>query len=170
MRAETKLEISVRAAELRDAGAICRIYNQGIEDRIATLETRLRTPDEQRRWLLERGPRHPVIVAEHRRRIVGWASLNAFNPRSAYDAVADLSVYVARAQRGRGVGGTLLAHLTALAPGLGYHKLVLAMLPHNTTGVALYRRCGFREVGVYREQGRLDGRWVDVLIMEKLLE
>ncbi|HXG16635.1 MAG TPA: hypothetical protein VNK50_10320, partial [Calidithermus sp.] len=55
----------VRPATAADAEAICRIYNQGIEDRIATLETEQRTPEERRRWLAERGPRHPVIVAEN---------------------------------------------------------------------------------------------------------
>jgi L-amino acid N-acyltransferase YncA len=53
---------------------------------------------------------------------------------------------------------------------LGYHKLVLAAFPHNEAGMRLYARFGFREVGVYREQGLLDGHWVDVVIMERLLD
>ena len=78
-------------------------------------------------------------------------------------------MYVERAWRGRGVGTALLRHLLGLARGLGYHKMVLATFPYNEAGLALYRRMGFTPVGVYREQGRLDGRWVDVLIMEQLL-
>ena len=161
--------IHVRPANLADAADICRIYNEGIEDRIATLETRLRTPAEQREWLAGRGPRHPVLVAEGESGIVGWASLNAFNPRAAYDHVCDFSIYVARDHRGRGVGRKLLEHLTLSARDIGYHKLVLAMFPWNAPGVALYRRMGFRDVGTYREQGMLDGEWVDVLIMERIL-
>lgn len=152
-----------------DADAICAIYNQGIEDRIATLETRLRTPKEQREWLRSRSPRHPVIVAECNSRVIGWGSLNSFNARQAYDYVADFSVYVERPHRGKGVGRQLLDRLTALARELGYHKLVLAMFPTNMIGLALYQECGFREVGVYQEQGLLDGKWVDVLVMEKIL-
>ena len=161
--------ISVRPATVPDAEAICTIYNQGIEDRVATLETELRTPEERRQWLAARGPRHPVIVAEVDGRVVGWASLNPFNPRRAYDHVADLSVYVERGWRGKGVGRRLLEGLIALARQIGYHKMVLAALPFNAAGTALYERCGFTRVGVYREQGLLDGKWVDVLIMEKLL-
>ena len=56
--------LAIRAAGAADAAAICLIYNQGIEDRIATLETELRTPDERRQWLAARSPRHPVFVAE----------------------------------------------------------------------------------------------------------
>jgi L-amino acid N-acyltransferase YncA len=163
------MSIVIRPAAAEDAAAICRIYNQGIEDRVATLETEPRTPDDRRAWLRGRGPRHPVLVAEEDGQVVGWASLNSFNSRAAYDGVADFSVYVERARRGRGIGGQLLERLVVLARELDYHKLVLAALAHNAAGEALYEKVGFRRVGVYREQGRLDGRWVDVLLMEKLL-
>jgi L-amino acid N-acyltransferase YncA len=159
----------VRSALDEDADAIARIYNQGIEDRVATLETEPRAPDERRRWLDARGARHPVVVVEHDGAVIGWASLNVFNPRDAYRHVADISVYVERASRGKGAGTALLSRLIELAREIGFHKLVLAGFPHNAAGVALYRRLGFREVGVYREQGQLDGRWVDVLLMELLL-
>ncbi len=116
------------------------------------------------------GPRHPVLVAERDGAVVGWGSLNPFSPRPAYRYVADFSVYVERAARGSGVGRALLAALIAEARRLGYHKLVLAAFPFNAAGTALYRRVGFREVGVYREQGVLDGRWVDTVVMELLLD
>ena len=178
----------VRPATPADADAICRIYNQGIEDRVATLETELRTPDERCQWLTGRSPRHPVIVAEPaapgagatratRGRpgvaapgpVIGWGSLNVFNAREAYRFVADFSVYVERAWRGKGVGRALLARLIELAREHGFHKLVLSAFPTNVAGLALYERMGFRTVGVYREQGLLDGRWVDTISMEKLL-
>jgi phosphinothricin acetyltransferase len=162
-------DLVIRPAAAGDAAAICTIYNQGIEDRIATLETERRTPAERREWLAARGPRHPVVVACAGDEVLGWGSLNVFNPRAAYDHVADLSVYVERGSRGRGVGRRLLEHLIPLGGELGFHKIVLATFPFNPAGVALYRRMGFVEVGTYREQGQLDGRWVDVLVMERLL-
>ena len=152
-----------------DVEAICAIHNQGITDRIATLDTVLRAPDETRAWIGERGPRHPVIVAEVDGTVVGWASLNRFNPRTAYDHVADFSVYVERDWRGKGVGRQLREHLIALARGLGFHKMVLAAMAHNAAGIALYTRAGFSHVGIYHEQGQLDGKWVNVAIMEKIL-
>lgn len=159
----------IRPARPGDAAPICDIYNQAIEDRVATLETTRRTPEERREWLAARGPRHPVVVAELDGEVAGWGSLNAFNPRAVYDAVADFSVYVGRRHRGQGLGRALLEHLIDRARALEYHKLVLAALPFNEAGMALYRTAGFATVGVYREQGRLDGRWVDVIVMEKLL-
>ena len=199
----------LRLAVAADAQAICRIYNQGIEDRVATLETELRTPDERRQWLATRAARHPVIVAElddglsaetEPARIVvagpmrpawtegglrearagsvsadnpsgaiGWASLNVFNAREAYRFVADISVYVERGWRGKGVGRVLLEKLTGLGRVHGYHKLVLSAFPGNAAGMALYTKSGFRTVGIYHEQGQLDGKWVDTIVMEKLL-
>ncbi|MGH2503072.1 MAG: GNAT family N-acetyltransferase, partial [Ktedonobacterales bacterium] len=141
--------ITLRDAKAEDAAAIARIYNQGIEERQATLETQPRTSEERATWLAARGTRHPALVALIGGEIAGWASLNAFNPRAAYDHVADISVYVARAWRGRGVGARLLRGLEERARTLGYHKLVLAGFPSKTAAVRLYTRHGFSAVGVY---------------------
>ena len=161
-------QYSVRSARPDDAEAICAIYNEGMEDR-ATLETEPRTSEERRSWLAARDARHPVVVVESDGVVIGWASLNVFNARDAYRHIADISVYVARVARGKGAGTALLERLVELGREVGFHKLVLAGFPTNAASVALYRRLGFREVGIYREQGLLDGRWVDVLLMERLL-
>ena len=160
----------IRPGRLEDVAAITVIYNQGIEDRSATLETELRAEDERAAWFRARSPRHPVLVATDKRdQVMGWGSLNPFNPRSAYDHVADFSLYVAREHRGKGVGDALLGALEERALTLGYHKMVLAAFPTNPAGMRLYERHEFQTVGIYHEQGMLDGRWVDVIIMEKLL-
>ncbi len=161
--------MNIRLATEADAEAICRIYNQGIEDRLATLETELRTPDERRQWMASRSARHPVIVAEDAGTIAGWGSLNLFNARPAYRFVADFSVYVERGWRGKGVGRVLLARLVELGREHGYHKLVLSAFPFNPGGMALYEKMGFRTVGIYKEQGQLDGQWVDTIVMERRL-
>jgi len=172
------VRLHVRLATSDDADVICRIYNQGIEDRVATLETEPRTPDERRAWMASRSPRHPVTVATPERAgearepassIAGWASFNVFNAREAYRFVADISVYVDRGWRGKGVGNVMLARLVELGREHGFHKLVLSAFPTNTGGMALYGKHGFRTVGIYKEQGQLDGAWVDTIIMEKLL-
>jgi L-amino acid N-acyltransferase YncA len=161
--------LEFRPATVDDVPAITRIYNQGIVDRIATLETQIRTERERAEWLASRDDRHPVFVAVQDGTVVGWASLNVFNPREAYRHVADFSVYVERSWRGQGVGEFLLGHLIDEARRIGFHKIVLTAFPFNEQGMRLYTKMGFRIVGVYKEQGMLDGRWVDTVIMEKLL-
>jgi L-amino acid N-acyltransferase YncA len=166
--------MEIREATLDDAAGIAHIYNQGIEDRVATLETTLRSPEERAAWLGARTSRHPVLVAvrggsEAGGTVLGWGALNQYNPRPAYDHVVDFSVYVAREHRGKGIGDALLGALEDRARSLGYHKMVLAAFPSNAPGMRLYERHGFRTVGIYHEQGMLDGRWVDVIVMEKIL-
>jgi L-amino acid N-acyltransferase YncA len=164
------LPLSIRDATADDVPAITLIYNQGIEDRTATLETELRSPEERASWLSSHGLRHPVLVAvDPSGAVLGWGSINRFNPRAAYDHVGDFSLFVGREVRGRGVGGALLDELEVRARAIGYHKMVLAAFATNIPGTRLYERRGFATVGTYHEQGMLDGRWVDVVIMEKLL-
>jgi L-amino acid N-acyltransferase YncA len=161
--------IAVRLITPADLGAVTSIYNQGIEDRIATLETDPKSEEEVTRWLTDRPARYEVLVAESEGRILGWAALNPYSHRCAYAGVADLSMYVERAARGKGIGQVLLAALEERASALAFHKIVLFTFPFNAAGQALYRKRGFREVGIFKEQGSLGGRPIDVMAMEKIL-
>jgi phosphinothricin acetyltransferase len=160
--------VLVRDAVPGDVPAITRIYNDGIEDR-STLETAPRTDEERAAWLAARGPRHPVLVAVQRGAVHGWVALSPFSPREAYRFVADLGIYVARESRGRGFGSRLLEAALDRARRLEYHKVVLTTFPTLAPALALYEKFGFRHVGDYREQGMLDGRWVDTRIMERVV-
>jgi phosphinothricin acetyltransferase len=162
-------QVTIRSANDGDMAAITRIYNQGIEDRLATLETNPKTEQEVRDTFAGRAPRYALIVAERDGQIRGWASLNPYSHRCAYDGVADLSVYVERSSRGAGIGRQLLEQLEKSARAGGFHKIVLFTFPSNQAGQRLYRRMDFREVGIFREQGTLDGHFVDVMAMEKIL-
>ena len=162
--------VTTRAATLADLSAITRIYNQGIEDRIATLELDPKSEAEVSDWLFaDRSGRYEVLVAEADDGVVGWASLRPYSHRCAYAGVADLSIYVERDARGRGVGEQLLASLEERARANDFHKIVLFALRLNDAGRRLYAKRGFREVGVLEQQGTMDGSFVDVLIMEKIL-
>jgi phosphinothricin acetyltransferase len=158
----------IRQATHDDLPAIRLIYNQGIEDRIATLDVDAKSEDAIERWFAEHGDRYVVLVAEDDRSIAGWASLNRYSPRPVYDGVADLSVYVRRDARGRGIGAALLEQLESAARQQGFHKIVLFTFEFNKAGRRLYRRLGFHNVGTFSRQGKIDGRFVDVLAMEKV--
>jgi len=161
--------VLIKKPDESDINSILEIYNQGIEDRIATLETDTKDYAYMKDWLDKHNGRYNVIVAEQEGKIVGWASLNQYNNRSAYDGVADISVYISREYRGRGIGKRLLSELENIAKENGFHKMVLFTFPFNQLGQGLYKKMGFREVGVFKNQGILDGNFVDVMAMEKLL-
>ena len=161
------MSYATRAARADDAAAIARIYNDGIEDRIGTFETELRSRDDVLRWL-DAG--YPVVVGEDEGEVVAWASAPPYRlRRPAYSGVGDFSIYVARAARGRGAGRATLAALIEVCASLGYWKLVSRIFPENEASLALCRSLGFREVGTYRRHGRLDGAWRDCVIVELLL-
>ena len=156
-----------RAAERADADAIARIYNEGIEDRVGTFETSPRTVDDVLRWLDDG---YPVVVGEEGGEVVAWASAAPYRAhRPAYSGVADFSIYVARAARGRGAGRATLAALIDACEAGGFWKLVSRIFPENEASLGLCRSLGFREVGTYRRHGKLDGEWRDVVIVERLL-
>lgn len=161
--------MNIRFAQSKDLSAILDIYNQGIEDRIATLEVDPKDMGYMSGWLNQRSERYGVLVAEVDETVVGWASINPYSHRCAYAGVGDLSVYIHREWRGKKIGQRLLIELETFAKQHGFHKLVLFTFPFNGAGQGLYHKMEYREVGVFKEQGTLDGTFVDVMAMEKIL-
>ena len=158
--------LHTRSATPDDAAAIAAIYNQGIEDRVVTFETRLRTPDDIRAWF---DGIHPIVVVEDGDRVVAWASTSTYRPRECYAGIAEFSVYVARPARGQGAGRVAMLALLQAAERAGFWKLVSRVFPENQANLGLLRSLGFREVGVYEKHGQLDGVWKDVVIVERLI-
>jgi L-amino acid N-acyltransferase YncA len=162
------MDITIREAAPPDAEAIARIYNQGIEERAATFETQPRTPHDIAVKLAE-CERYPILVATDGDAVVGWAGLSTYRPRPCYSGIAEFSIYLDRSARKRGVGRQLLIALIGAAGERGYWKLVSRVFPFNTASRALCKACGFREIGVYEKHGQLDGQWLDVVIVERLI-
>jgi phosphinothricin acetyltransferase len=156
-----------RIATAADAEAIAKIYNEGIDDRVATFETRHRTAADIEAWF---DGIHPVVVVEDNGDIVGFASTSTYRPRECYAGIAEYSVYVARDARGRGVGRVAMEALFNAAREAGYWKLISRIFPENASSLRLMQTLGFREVGTYIRHGKLDGQWRDVVIVEKLLD
>lgn len=159
-------DVTTRAAEPSDALAIVRIYNQGIEDRVATFETRLRTAADIETWF---DGVHPVVVVESDGEVIAFAATSTYRPRDCYAGIAEFSVYVAREWRGHGAGTLAMQALIEEASQSGFHKLVSRVFPENGASLRLLASVGFREVGVYVNHGQLDGAWRDVVIVERLL-
>ena len=155
-----------RPATTGDAHAIALIYNEGIADRTATFETRLRTTEDVRDWFDDK---HPIVVVEEDGTVTAFASTSSYRNRACYAGIAEASVYVAWAWRGRGAGRMALAALIERAAQAGYWKLVSRVFPENHASRRLIQSLGFREVGTYEKHGKLDGNWRDVIIVERLI-
>ena len=160
---------TTRLARPEDAAAIAEIYNQGIEERIATFETEPRSAEAILASLDERGDRFPTVVAERDGQIVAWAAASLYRSRPCYAGIGEYSVYVHRAARGTGAGKIVLEALFKASEERGLWKLVSRIFPQNVASLALCRAAGFREVGVYKRHAKLEGEWRDCVIVEKLL-
>lgn len=158
--------MKARIAIFADIDSIVRIYNQGIEDRVATFETRLRTLQDVQTWF---DNIHPLVVVENEQGVIAFASTSAYSNRECYAGIAECSVYVMRNMRQRGAGRLALETLTQVAEQAGFWKLVSRVFVDNTASRTLIRTLGFREVGTHYKHAKLDGVWRDVIIVELLL-
>jgi L-amino acid N-acyltransferase YncA len=139
-----------------------------MEERQATFETEPRQASDFADPLA-RSEELPFLVAVDGDNVLGFARVIEYSPRPCYDGVGEASVYLERSARGAGLGRRLLEALTEEAERRGYWKLVGLLFPENGASVALLTRTGWREVGLFHRHGRLDGRWRDVLLLERLL-
>jgi L-amino acid N-acyltransferase YncA len=160
------LMMHVRHATVEDAGAITRIYNQGIDERTATFETEPRTEVHVRAWF-ERT--HPIVVVEHENTVIAFAAGQPSSTRSCYARNAEFSVYVERAARGKGAGQLAMRMLADILRDMGFNKLVSHVFADNQSSLEMLRVIGFREVGTLMRHGELEGRWRDVVVVEMLL-
>jgi L-amino acid N-acyltransferase YncA len=158
--------VQSRAASQEDAEVIARIYNEGIEERIATFETGLRTAGEIRDWF---DGIYPIIVVEEDGVVISFASASAYSSRECYSGVAEFSVYTAGDARGLGAGTLAMRALMEAVEEAGIWKLVSRVLVENEPSRKLLLSLGFREVGVHEKHARLDGAWRDVVVVERLI-
>jgi len=140
-----------------------RIYAEGIATGHATLETE---PPPWESWdAVHR--KDCRLVARDGEELLGWAALSRVSERCAYGGVAEVSVYVASAARGRGVGRALLSELVRASEEAGIWTLQAGIFPENAASIAIHQKCGFRVVGVREKLGKLAGAWRDVALLER---
>jgi phosphinothricin acetyltransferase len=155
--------IAVEPMRASDWPAVAGIYQQGIDTGDATFETRVPSWEA---W--DAGHLNAArLVAREEGRVVGWAALSPVSDRCVYGGVAEVSVYVAGAARGRGIGRRLLEALAVASEEAGIWTLQAGIFPENEASLAIHRSCGFRVVGRRERLGRLAGEWRDVILLER---
>jgi phosphinothricin acetyltransferase len=156
-------QVAIAALVPGDWDDVARIYGEGIETRMATFETEVPSWEA---WDVAHLADHR-LMARADGRAAGWAALAPVSSRPVYAGVAEVSVYVAAAARGRGVGTALLAALVESSEAGGVWTLEAGVLPANEASVRMHERCGFRAVGIRERLGRMRGEWCDVLLLER---
>lgn len=161
--------MQIRPATAEDVPPITAIYNQAVTDTTASFDLEPKTLEQRMVWFSGHGPRHPVIVAEVDGQVVGWGSLSPYSERPAYDATAEISIYIDRAWHRRGIGAALGEHLVAAAREIGLHAIIARICTENEASLQMTRNLGFTDAGTLHAVGFKFGRWLDVAQLELLL-
>jgi phosphinothricin acetyltransferase len=162
--------VQLRRATVDDADAIRSIYNVEVQTSTVTFDILPRSLEEQQQWIVNRSGAHAVVVAiDDHGDVVGFGSLSPYKERPAYATTVEDSVYVHRDHQGEGVGRTVLAELIRLADEHGFHAIMARIVGDHATSIGLHSSQGFHVVGREREVGRKFGRWLDVVVMERLV-
>ena len=157
------MDYAIEPMKASDWEVVQAIYREGIESGQATFETAVPA------WEVWDGSHlpHSRLVARAADGVIGWAALTPVSSRCVYEGVAEVSVYIAAAARGRGVGKALLGALVAAAEQAGIWTLQSSMFPENKASVAIHQTNGFRIVGRRERIAQQHGVWRDTLIMER---
>ncbi len=169
--AGTRPQLQIRQAQEDDATPLCEIFNEAVQDHLETFDSDPRTVDEQRLRIAaaEQDPKHPILVAELRNWVAGWAALAPYDNRIALDDIGEVYIYVRRAFRSYGVGRQLMRAIQESAGKLGYRKLIGRVLVQNQDGLVLCRATGWRDVGRHSAHARLNDGLHDIMLVEYLI-
>jgi len=157
--------LAVRPMCPDDADQVLAVYQAGLDAGDASFEIEAPSWADFDAAKLP-GHRH-VATADDTGELLGWAAAGPVSSRGAYAGVVEHSVYVAPGARGRGVGGTLLQALIGSTEAAGIWTLQSGIFPENTASLRLHEREGFRVVGIRERIGHLNGRWRDVVLVER---
>lgn len=163
-------DVRFRSFAWSDVPAITAIYRHYVEETVITFETEPPgEADMAERFgkLLTLG--HPLIIAERKGQVLGYAYASFYRPRAAYRFTCEDSIYLAQDAVGQGIGGRLLDELMAQSRAAGFKQMIAVITAERANSVRLHEKAGFRHVGRYEAVGYKFDRWLDIIHMQKAL-
>lgn len=164
------MNVIIRSATERDLPSITEIYNDAILHTTATFDTDVKTLEDRKQWFANHTERHPILVAVHEDKVVGWASLSRWSDRCAYETTVEVSVYVDSNFRGAGIGKQLMEKITREGKNTGAHNIISRITSGNDMSIHIHELLGYEHVGVLKEVGKKFGKYLDVIIMQKVFQ
>jgi len=160
--------IATRLATIKDLESIRAIYNEAVLFTTATFDTEVKDLEDRTLWFKNRDENFPVILAEYKGEIAGYAALNKWSERKAYDITAEISVYVHSTFRGKGIGKLLVESIVAIGSQTQLKTIIARITEGNDHSIYLHERNGFQLVGTLKQVGKKFGKLLDVTIMQKV--
>lgn len=158
--------MNIRKAILSDAQAIATIYNEAIENTVATFDTETKSIADREEWLHQHSDKYPVVVADVDGEVAGFASMTRWSDRAAYDDTAEISIYILPAYHNQGIGRKLMEAIITAGKEGGLHCILSRITQGNDKSIYLHEQFGFRTVGVLQEVGKKFGKVLDVTMMQ----
>ena len=149
---------------------IASIYNEAILHTVATFDTEPKTIEEMKTWFKKHDQKHPLLVAEQKGLIVGWASLSEWSDRCAYSDTAEISLYVRKEHQGSGIGRRLLEEIMPEGQKMGLHTVIARIAEGNERSINLFKSEKFENIGIMKEVGQKFGKRLDVFLMQKIFD
>ena len=158
----------IRNATIDDLESVTKIYNDAILNTIATFDTEIKTIEEQIQWFEGHGKKNPIIVAEEKGSVIGWAALSKYSTRCAYSNTAEISLYVSEKNQDKGIGKKLMKSIIKEGEKAGLHVIIARITDGNKKSIHIHETFGFNHIGVIKEVGNKFGKCLDVYLMQKI--
>jgi len=161
--------MEIRKIQLKDLKEAKDIYNEEIKTSTATFNIEERTNQVQEKWFEEHTENYPAFVVIENSEVIGWSSLSKWSDREAYRRTAELSIYLSKKSRGKGVGKKLMIYTLDRAKELPLHTVISWITSDNEISIIMHEKYGFKNIGVMKEVGEKFGRLLDVVMMQKMV-
>jgi phosphinothricin acetyltransferase len=163
-------KVGIRPAEEEDVPVINEIYNHAVRTSTATFDVKEKTYEERMEWFRQHNEKYPVFVTEFEGKVVGWGSISPYRANSAgWKYTVESSIYVSPNCKGHGLGKLLAGHTVSAAKKLGYRAVIAQVVEDNIASLKMLERHGFKQAGVIRDVGYKFDRWLDVVLMERII-
>ncbi|WP_447636802.1 N-acetyltransferase family protein [Flavobacterium microcysteis] len=166
------MEIHIRAAKIEDIEAILEVVNDAILNTTAIYDYDVRTLNDQIDWFTEKQEQgFPIIVAvDENDNVLGFGTYGSFRLKIGYKFTVEHSVYVKEGFSGKGIGRQILSELILIARKQKLHTIIGLIDTDNAGSIAFHEKLGFEKTGILREAGYKFERWLDVQLMQLILQ
>ncbi|WP_261905392.1 GNAT family N-acetyltransferase [Vibrio fortis] len=164
--------MEIRTGKLADVSSITDIFNYYIEHSNARFEESPLSLDNRMKWFSQFEPdsRHQIYVASDNGKLIGFACSQPYRAMAAFNETVEVTVYLAPFIQGKGVGSKLYEKLFSAIQAHGVHRVLSGVALPNEASIALHKRFGFREVGVFNEYAKKNGEYISSMWLEKIFD
>ena len=149
-----------------DYQGVAEIYNEHITERQSTMDQVLKTGSDIEGWVRKFHSREKLFVLKRNGTLIGWSIIKRYSDREGYSTACETAVYLKSKETRKGYGSFMKKEMLKICKELGYHHLVAKIFAVNTSSIEYNKSLGYEIVGIQKEIGKVNGKWMDIVIMQ----